>query len=52
MGHPYTIDNDILRRWLTLNGQYFSPIVLPRMLIGHVLELAHNKLGHNGISHT
>ena len=22
------------------------------MLIGHVLELAHNKLGHNGISHT
>ena len=22
------------------------------MMIGHVLELAHNKLGHNGISHT
>ena len=22
------------------------------MLIGHVLELAHNKLGHNGISRT
>ena len=27
-------------------------IVLPRMLIGHVLELAHNKFGHNGISRT
>ena len=52
VGHPYTIENDILKRCLTLNGQLFYPIVLPHMLIGHVLELAHNKLGHNGISHT
>ena len=52
IGHPYTIDNDILRRRLTLNGQLYYPIVLPHMLIGHVLELAHNKLGHNGISRT
>ena len=52
IGHPYIIDNDILRRRLTLNGQLYYPIVLPRMLIGHVLELAHNKLGHNGISRT
>ena len=50
--HPYTIENDILKRRLTLNGQLYYPIVLPRMMIGHVLELAHNKLGHNGISHT
>ena len=52
MGHPYTIENDILKRCLTLNGQLYYPIVLPRMMIGHVLELAHNKLCHNGISHT
>ena len=52
VGHPYTIENDILKRCLTLNGQLFYPIVLPRMMIVHVLELAHNKLGHNGISCT
>ena len=50
VGHPYTIENDILKWRLTLNGQLYYPIVLPRMMIGHVLELAHNKLGHNGIS--
>ena len=52
IGHPYSIDNDILRCRLTLNGQLYYPIVLPCMMIGHVLELAQNKLGHNGISRT
>ena len=52
VGHPYTIENDILKWQLTLNGQLYFPIVLPCMMIGHVLELAHNKLCHNGISRT
>ena len=50
VGHPYTIENDILKWQLTLSGQLYYPIVLPHMMIGHILELAHNKLGHNGIS--
>ena len=33
---------------MMINSQW-SALVLC-MLIGHVLELAHNKLGHNGIS--
>ena len=41
-----------MKHCLILNEQTFFPIVLPRMLIGHVLELAHNKLSHNGISRT
>ena len=49
VGHPYKIENDILKRRLILNGQLYYPIVLPHMMIGHVLELAHNKLGHNDI---
>ena len=48
----YKIDNDILKRHQSINGQLFYPIVLPRMLIGHILELLHNKLGHNGINRT
>ena len=52
VSHSYKIDNDILKCCQILNGQIFYPIVLPRMLIGHILELSHNKLGHNGINRT
>ena len=48
----YKVENDTLKRHLQIGEQVFYPIVLPHMLIGHVLELAHNKLGHNGISRT
>ena len=48
----YKIENDILKCHLEVGEQVFFPIVLPHMLIGHVLEQAHNKLGHNGISKT
>ena len=48
----YKIENDILKCCQITNGQLFYPIVLPRMLIGHILELSHNKLGHNGINKT
>ena len=48
----YKIENNILKCHQSFNGQLFYPIVLPRMLIGHVLELSHNKLGHNGINRT
>ena len=47
----YMIKNDILKHHQVINGQLFYPIVLP-MLIGHILELSHNKLGHNGINRT
>ena len=52
VSHSYKIENDILKCCQILNGQIFYPIVLPRMLIAHILELSHNKLGHNGISRT
>ena len=52
VSHSYKIKNDILKCHQILNGQIFYPIVLPHMLIGHILELSHNKLGHNGISRT
>ena len=46
VNHPYKIKNDILKCCLILSEQTFYPIVLPRMLIGHVWELTHNKLCH------
>ena len=42
----------MLKHRQSINGQFFYPIVLPRMLIGHILELSHNKLGHNRINRT
>ena len=50
--HMYTIQKDILRRFITIDNAQFLRIVLPRVLIGHVLSLAHDHLGHNGISRT
>ena len=50
--HMYTIKKDILKRIMTIDNAQFLPIVLPCVLIGHVLSLAHDHLGHNGISHT
>ena len=47
----YKIKNDILKCHQITNGQLFYPIVLPHMLIGHILDLSHNKLG-NGINRT
>ena len=37
---------------MTIDNARFLPIVLPCVLIGHVLSLAHDHLGHNGISRT
>ena len=51
-GQLYKIEKDILKCHLQIGEQIFYLIVLPHMLIGYVLELAHNKLGHNGISRT
>ena len=52
LSHIYKIKSNILKHHLILNGQIFYPIVLPHMMIGHVLELGYNKLGHNGIGRT
>ena len=50
--HMYTIKKDILKRIVTIDNAQFLPIVLPCVLIGHVLSLVHDHLGHNGISRT
>ena len=50
--HMYTIQKDILKRIMTIDHAQFLPIILTHVLIGHVLSLAHDHLGHNDISHT
>ena len=45
----YYIDRDgVLRKILEDNEEVFQTMVLPRILIDPVLQLAHNSAGHNG----
>ena len=50
--NPYFIEHDVLKRTVQYNGQAFHLIALPMCLTQHILRLAHNQLGHNGLNHT
>ena len=43
--------NDILKRYVTGDKTY-ETTVIPRALIGQILKLAHENLGHNGTHRT
>ena len=48
----YTMENNILKRKLMVNGLLYTPIVVPDILKDCLLILAHNKQGHNGFRRT
>ena len=47
-GKPYYQEKGILKRFVEDGKQKFEAVVLPQVLIGAVLQLAHEGLGHNG----
>ena len=47
-GKPYYQEEGILKRFVEDGKQKFEAVVLPQVLIGAVLQLAHEGLGHNG----
>ena len=51
-GQPYYQEGGILKRFVEDGKQRFEAIVLPQVLIGAVLQLAHEGLGHNGSPRT
>ena len=51
-GQPYYQEKRILKRFVEDGKQKFEVIVLPQVLIGAVLQLAHEGLGHNGSPRT
>ena len=49
MSNSYYIDTDgVLRKLWQDNKEVFNTIVLPKILIDPVLQLAHDSAGHNG----
>ena len=51
-GQPYYQEEGILKRFVEDGKQRFEAIVLPQVLTGAVLQLAHEGLGHNGSPRT
>ena len=51
-GKPYYQEKEILKRSVEDGKQKFEAVVLPQVLIGAVLQLAHEGLGHNGSPRT
>ena len=49
---PYYQEDGVLKRFVEYGKQRFEAIVLPQVLTGAVLQLAHEGLGHNGSPRT
>ena len=50
--NPYYKENEILKRYVEDGKQRFEVVVLPQVLRGAALQLAHEGLGHNGSPRT
>ena len=48
----FTMENDILKRLLMVNGLLYKPVVTPSILKDCLIMLAHNEQGHNGFKRT
>ena len=49
---PYFIEDYVLHRIVKDLDQQYETVVVPRVLIGQVLKVSHDLLGHNGIGRT
>ena len=48
----FTMENDILKRVLMVNGLLYKPVVTPSILKDCLIMLAHDGQGHNGFKRT
>ena len=51
-GQTYTIQNRLLKRYVTDGDKTYETVVLPRALTAQILKMAHDDLGHNGTHRT
>ena len=49
-GQLYIVRDNILKRYMTEGIHIYETTVIPRALIGQILKLAHEDMGHNGIA--
>ena len=46
-GHLYKMDNKLLKRFIVDGNNTYKTTVIPRSLVPQVLQMVHDKLGHN-----
>ena len=51
-GQTYTIQNKLLKRYVTDGDKTYETVILPRALTAQILKMAHDDLGHNGTHRT
>ena len=51
-GQLYIVRDNILKRYMTEGNSIYETTVIPRALIGQILKLVHEDLGHNGTHRT
>ena len=51
-GQLYIVRDNILKRYVIEGNSTYETTVIPRALIGQILRMAHNELGHNGTHRT
>ena len=51
-GQLYIVRDNILKRYVTEGDNIYETTVIPRALIGQILKLAHQDLGHNSTHRT
>ena len=51
-GHLYKMDNKLLKRFIVDGNNTYKTTVIPRSLVPQVLQMVHDKLGHNGTHRT
>ena len=49
-GQMYKVQNKLLKRYVVDGDKTYESIVLPRALIAQILKMAHDDLGHNGLT--
>ena len=51
-GQLYLVKDNILKRYVIEGNNTYETTVVPRALIGQILRMAHDELGHNGTHRT
>ena len=51
-GQLYIVRDNILKRYVLEGNSTYKTTIIPRALIGQILRMAHDELGHNGTHRT
>ena len=51
-GHLYVIKDNVLKRYVVDGNNTYETVVIPKVVTAQILQMAHDRLGHNGTHRT